>query len=183
MVVVLSWLKWACVALSVGSVFLAGYFVLTAKHSIQEILDVAAIQSGSRVTNPDIKSYQEDNLSWRLQAESAVEKGDILLLEQPLIDLYTASQQVIPIRGDRGDYDKIKEVLHLKGAVLVKYMGWDLQSETLYFYQKKNVLHIPDAFEMKKEGMLIVGKNMRVWQEQARVSVEGGIHMEIEEKQ
>jgi len=29
----------------------------------------------------------------------------------------------------------------------------------------------------------MTGKNMRVWQEQGRVVVQGGVHMEIEEKQ
>ena len=180
---VLTGLKWSFVALSVGSLLLAGYFMLTAKHSIQEVLDVAAIQAGSRVTNPDIKAYQGDSLNWRLQAKNAVEKGNVLLLVQPMIDLYTASRQVIPIEGDTGDYDKKKGTVHLKGNVLVLYLGWNLQSETLYFYQKKNVLYIPDAFVMKKEGMMITGKNMRVWQEKGRVSVRGGVHMEIEEKQ
>jgi len=180
---VLTGLKWSFVALSVASLLLAAYFILTAKHSIQEVLDVAAIQSGSRVTNPDIKAYQGDSLNWRLQAKSAVEKKNILLLEQPLIDLYTVSRQVIPIQGDTGDYDKKRGVVHLKGSVSVFYHGWDLRSETLYVYQKKNVLYIPDAFVMKKEGMVMTGKNMRVWQEQGRVVVQGGVHMEIEEKQ
>ncbi len=179
----LTGLKWSFVVLSVGSLLLAAYFMLTAKHSIQEVLDVAAIQSGSRVTNPDIKAYQGDSLNWRLQAKSAVEKKNILLLEQPLIDLYTASRQVIPIQGDTGDYDKKRGVVHLKGSVSVFYHGWDLRSETLYVYQKKNMLYVPDAFVMKKEGMVIRGKNMRVWQEQGRVVVQGGVHMEIEEKQ
>ncbi|MCF6208670.1 MAG: LPS export ABC transporter periplasmic protein LptC [Ghiorsea sp.] len=156
--------------------------MLTAKHSIQEVLDIAAIQSGSRVTNPDIKSYQGDNLDWRLQAKSAVEEGNILLLEQPLIDLYTASRQVIPVQGKNGNYDKKKGVVLLSGAVLVIYQGWKLRSEQLYFYQNKKLLHIPDAFQMIKEGIMITGKNMRVWQEQGRVSVRGGVHMEIEEK-
>ncbi|MDQ7058265.1 MAG: LPS export ABC transporter periplasmic protein LptC [Ghiorsea sp.] len=169
--------------LSIGSVLFAIYFILTAKHSLQEVLDVAAIQSGSRVTNPDIKSYQGDSLSWRLQAKSAVEKGNTLLLEQPLIDLYTTSRQVIPVKGDRGDYNKKKAIVYLQGAVSVQYQGWDLTSERLYFYQKKNVLHIPDTFEMSKEGIFISGKNMRVWQEQGRVSVQDGVHMAIEETQ
>jgi len=179
---VLTWLKWSFVALSVGSTLLAAYFMLTAKHTIQEVLDVAAIQSGSRVTNPDIKSYQGDSLNWRLQAKSAVEKGNMLLLEQPLIDLYTASRQVVPIQGETGNYDKKKGVVLLSGAVLAIYQGWKLRSEQLYFYQNKNMLHIPDTFQMIKEGMLVTGKNMRVWQEQGRVSVRGGVHMEIEEK-
>lgn len=176
-------LKWSFVGLSIGSVFFAIYFILTAKHSIQEVLDIAAIQSGSRVTNPDIKSYQGDSLSWRLQAKSAVEKGNTLLLEQPFIDLYTASRQVIPVKGDTGDYNKKTAVVHLQGAVSVQYQGWDLTSERLYFYQKKNVLHIPDAFQMSKQGMFISGKNMRILQEQGRVSVRDGVHMAIEERQ
>lgn len=155
--------------------------MLTAKHTIQEILNVAAIQAGSRVEQPDIKEYKGDKLSWRLQAVSAEEHEHILILEQPVIDIYAQDGQVIPIQSNVGEYDKQKGIVHLKDNVVVGYMDWTLQSETLDFYQEKDVLHIQEDFKMYKKGMVVTGKNMRIFKKTGKLSVQGGVHMEIEE--
>jgi len=179
---VLSVLKWIFFSVSVGSVFLAAFFMLTAEHSIQEVLDAAAIQAGSRVDHPDIKAYDNNQLSWRLQAKSAQEKGDILVLERPFIDLYTQEREVIPMQAKNGKYDKKKGLVHMKGKVVVGYQDWILRSETLYYQQKKDEIHVPGAFTMRKPDVNISGKNMRVSQKKGRLSIIEGVHMVINEE-
>jgi len=177
----LRWLKRGFAGLSIGSVLLAVYFMTTAGHNIQEALDVVAIQTGSRVEKPDIKSYQGDRLSWRLQARSAQEKQDALQLEQPMIELYTDAGEVISIQGEQGIYRESADVIDLQGRVQVGYQGWVIRSERLNYQQKQQVVHIPSSFDMQRDGIHIQGKGMRIEKNKGMLQVEQGVHMRIEE--
>ncbi|MDX8388217.1 MAG: LPS export ABC transporter periplasmic protein LptC [Ghiorsea sp.] len=157
--------------------------MLTAKHSIQEVLDAVAVQAGSTISNPDIKAYEGDDLSWRLQATSAHEQGDLLLLENPVVDLFTKKGERIPIQAKAGEYDKEKGYIHLQGNVEAGYQSWVLKSEALDFYKLVDEIHIVNHFTLRQEGMDISGKNMKVMRALEKVSVSEGVHMVLEEKE
>ena len=162
--------------------FIAAYFMVTAKHSIQEVLDAAAIQAGSKINNPDIKEYEGDNLSWRLQATSAQEQSNIVVLIEPKIDLYTEKREVIPIQSLTGEYNRKKEWMHFEGQVQAKYQGWTLNSEQLDYDKTREEIKINVAFVMFQKGMVITGKDMRIFKQSGRVQVLQGVKMKIEEK-
>jgi len=176
----LAWLKWLFVAISVGSVLLAGYFMLTAKHSIQQLMDVAAFQAGSRIDKPDIKTYDGDNLSWRLQAESAQEQGDEVLLSLPVIDVYTENRTLIPIQSATAIYHKNTGHILFEGDVKLHFQGWDISSEDLDLFQEAGELQIQGSFLLLQKGIKITGKMLKLTQETRRIQVLQGVHMDIE---
>ena len=155
--------------------------MLTAKHSIQEVMNAAAIQAGTKIDNPDIKEYEGDNLSWRLQAETAQEKDEIIILQKPVVDMYTKKRELIPIQSEYGQYNKKTGHLHFEGDVKAKYQGWHLSSDKLDYFKLKDEVQIVDDFTMFQEGMNIQGKNMYIFKKTGRVKVLQGVRMRIEE--
>lgn len=160
---------------------LAGYFMLTAKHAIKQALDVIAIQAGSNIENPDIKEYDGDHLSWRLQAETAQEQNGVVTLEKPVIDIYTEGRKHIPIQALHGKYDKNTNIIHLSGQVKLTYQSWKLNSKKLDLFQARDEIQVVDSFVMQQVGMKISGKDMRIFRKKGKIEVLQGIFMEIEE--
>lgn len=179
----LTGLKWAFLALSIGSVVYAGYLMLTAKHGIEQIINAVAIQVGTTVANPDMTEYDGDRLVWRLQADSAKEQETKVLLKNPVIDLFAENGDKMPIRAHQGIYDKTNKVMHFKGNVLAGYQTWDLSSETLDYFDEKGEVIVADTFVLKQEGMRISGKDLRIFRTEEKVQVLQGVHMSIEENQ
>jgi len=162
-------------------VLLAIYFMVTAKHSIQEVISAVAIQAGTKIDKPDIKEYEGDDLSWRLQAETAEEKGKNVILKNPVFDFYTDKRELIPIQSKKGRYDKKSGLMHFEGAVQVKYQSWELNSEKLDYSKTKEEVQVAEDFVMFQEGMKITGKDMRIIKQTGRVKVLKGVKMSIEE--
>jgi len=178
---VFTYLKWFFLVLGASSLVYAGFLMLTANHSIQQVVDIAALKAGTKVIKPDMSEYDGDTLIWRLKAEAAQDKEKILLLEQPRLDMVLESGEVVPVRAFQGIYNKEKQKIHLKGDVLVGYQAWDLSSETMDYFQTQGELIAPEAFVLKQDGITITGKDLRVLRESGRLKVLQGVHMDIEE--
>ena len=177
----LTYLKWLFLGLSVSSIVYAGFLMVTAKHSIDEILDAAALKAGTVIDNPDMTEYDGEQLVWHLQADSAREQGPNVSLENPMIDMFTEQGENIPIQAKFGRYNKQKQVIHFKGQVTVGFKAWDLSSEKLDFFKAKDEVVIPEAFVLQQDGITITGKDMRIYRKDARIEVLQGVHMIIEE--
>jgi len=157
--------------------------MLTAKHSLQQIVDVAALKAGTKVIKPDMTEYDGDTLLWRLQAESAQDKEEELLLDQPRLEMTLDSGEIVPIRSYQGIYHKGQQKIHLKGDVVVRYQAWDLSSESMDYFQTQGELVADEDFVLKQDGITITGKDLRVFKEGGRLKVLQGVHMDIEETQ
>jgi len=178
-----SYLKWFFLALGVSSVVYTGFLMLTAKHSIQQIVDVAALKAGTKVIKPDMTEYDGETLVWRLQAESAQDKEEVLLLDQPRLEMALDTGEVVPVRSIQGVYHKAQQKINLKGDVIVKYQTWDLSSESMDYFQTQGELVAAEDFILKQDGITITGKDLRVLKESGRLKVLQGVHMDIEETQ
>lgn len=177
----LAGLKWSFAVLSVASVVVAVYLMLTVNHHVQQLIDVASIRAGNTIINPDVQEYEGDMLSWRLQAATAHEQESVLVLKNPTIDLYTEQRESIPIQALDGYYDKEKGYIHLEGDVVVGYQDWILSSDTLDFYQAEDEVHIIEDFILRQEGMEVTGKYMKLMRVTGKIQVLEGVHMVIEE--
>jgi len=155
--------------------------MFTAKHSIQEVINAAAIQAGTKIDNPDIKEYEGDDLSWRLQAETAQEKNEIVILKNPVFEFYTDRRELIPVQSREGQYNKKTGKMHFEGDVQVQYQSWKLNSEKLDYFKMKDEVQVVEDFVMFQEGMKITGKDMRILKQTGRVKVLKGVKMKIEE--
>ena len=179
----LTYIKWAFLALGVSSVLYTVVLILGAKPSIQQAMDVAALQAGSKITNPDMTEYDGDKLVWRLKAETAQEQGDVVNLVQPRLQMVLKRGGIVPIQAKYGEYHKNKQVVFLKGAVVVAYQDWDLSSENMFYTQRNGELIAPQDFILKQEGMTVTGKDLHVFRDTGKVQVMQGVHMKIEEMQ
>ncbi len=177
----LTYVKWASLALSVAGVMYAGFLMLTSDPNIKQVVDAVALKAGTKVIKPDMTEYDGDTLVWRLQADSAQDQEKELLLDKPNMDIMMHNGEVVPVQAVSGVYEKAAEKVHLQGDVRVGYQAWDLSSESLDYFQGKGELVIPGDFELKQDGMLITGKDMRIFQESGQLQVLQGVKMRIEE--
>ncbi|MDX8381025.1 MAG: LPS export ABC transporter periplasmic protein LptC [Ghiorsea sp.] len=176
-----TYLKWFFLALGVCSVAYTGFLMLTAKHNIQQIVDVAALKAGTKVIKPDMTEYDGDTLVWRLQADAAQDKEEVLLLDQPRLEMVLDNGEHVPIRSFQGVYHKEQQKIHLKGDVVVRYQAWDLSSASMDYFQTQGELVAAEDFVLKQDGIRITGKDLRVLKEGGRLKVLQGVHMDIEE--
>jgi LPS export ABC transporter protein LptC len=177
----LTYVKWAFLALSVGSLVYAGVLMLTAQPSIKQVVDAAALQAGTKVIHPDMTEYDGDKLVWRLQADSAQDKENALELEKPNMHIVMKDGEVVPVQAISGIYVKSAEKVHLQGEVQVGYQDWDLKTGSLDYFQGKGEVVIPNDFVLKQDGILITGKDMRIFQDSGKLKVLQGVNMQIEE--
>jgi LPS export ABC transporter protein LptC len=178
---VLTYVKWAFLALSVSSVVYAGVLMLTPQPSIKQVMDAVALQAGTKVIKPDMTEYDGDKLVWRLQADSAQDKENILQLEKPNMHIVMDDGVEVPVQALSGIYHKSENKVHLQDDVQVSYQAWDLSTSSLDYFQAKGELVIPGTFALKQEGILITGKDMRIFQDSGKLKVLQGVKMRIEE--
>jgi len=177
----LSALKWLLLSFSVLSVLVALYFTVSAKHSLEEVMQVAALKAGTTIANPDISSLEGEVLVWRLQADSATEQGSTVALIEPRVDLYLKNQEHMPIAASSGVYDKDKKHVLLKGDVKTTYQAWQLFSQSLDFFEEKDAVFIDDSFKLMQDGVLIEGKKLQISRQDGTIRVFKGVHMELEQ--
>jgi len=177
----LTYIKWAFLALGVSSVLYTVVLILGSKPGIKQVLDVAALQAGSKITNPDMTEYDGDKLVWRLQAETAQEQGDMVNLVQPRLQMVLASGEVVPVQAKYGVYEKGKQKVALTGDVVVNYQAWKLTSPNMDYFQAKGELIAPNDFVLLQDGIKVTGKDMRIFRESGRLEVLQGVRMQIEE--
>ena len=177
----LSFLKWLFVSLSVGSVLYTGFLMVTAKQSLKQIVDVATLQTGTKVTNPDMTEYDGEQLVWRLKAATAQDKGDVVELEAPLLTMVLSNGEAMPIQAKQGKYYKDKQTVHLQGNVVVGYQGWKLSSALMDYIQKTGELIVPQDFVLMQDGMIVTGTDLHVFRDAGKLQVMQGVHMSIEE--
>ncbi len=169
------------VSLSVGSVLYTGFLMLTSKQDIKQIVDVAMLQTGTKVTNADMTEYDGDQLVWRLKADTAQDKGGEVELESPLLTMVLSNGEAMPIQAQQGKYYKTKQVVHLLGHVVVDYQSWKLSSAQMNYVQKTGELIVPHDFVLTQNGITVTGKDLHVFREAGKLQVMQGVHMRIEE--
>ena len=155
--------------------------ILLSKEDVKKTIELAAIQSGTVITDADIKEYDGEQIKWRIRAEKAHEKEKLLTLKQPKIDLYTKEQALVPITANNGNYDKTKQIIFLEGSVKVKYEEWNLDSDALEFHQGKDQIHATKPFVLYQEGVRITGSKMSIFKATEKVTVHDVV-MKMEEK-
>lgn len=178
----LSKLKWFLLSLSLFSVLLAAYFAFTTKHSLEEVMQVAALKAGTRIANPDVSSLDGDVLVWRLRADTAFEQGSNVQLQEPRVDVYLKNKEHMPITASSGVYNKEDKHMLFQGDVHTTYQAWQLFSQSLDFFEDRDVVVINDNFQLMQDGIFIEGKDMQISRQDGTIRVFKGVHMELEQK-
>lgn len=160
----------------------AALLMLANRKEIKQAADIAAISSGTTITNPDIKEYEGETLRWRIRAKQAQEKNSVVMLQSPVIDLFSDHGKLIPIQAEQGRYHKKEQQIHLSGNVVVNFDRWTLSSELLDYDQVKEEIKAVEPFILKTQDIKVTGKDMTIFKRTERVQVLKGVHMVMENK-
>jgi len=173
--------KWFFFVLSVASVLYAGLLLVLSEPNIKQATDLAALQAGVKVVNPDMTEYDGEQQVWRLKAKIAEEHGDVVKLDSPHLTMLLDTGQTMPVRAAYGEYHQKKQVIFLQGSVVVRYQEWDLSSEEMFYRQKTGELIAPKDFVLQQEGMVVTGRDLHIFRHDGKVQVLQGVHMNIDE--
>lgn len=157
------YLKWACLALSLGSVVLAAAFMWSHSNAekLPEAVENTDEAASTRVEKPLIVERKGGRIIWRLKAESAKQHENTMLLTAPILELFTESNEVITVHGEQAWFEPLKRNIHFKGTVNVSYRDWLLVSDTLYFDSTRDEVIVPNSFTATAEHTTLKGRGLK----------------------
>jgi len=185
-----TWLKWASLSLSLGSVLLAAVFMWghDKQTAVPEANTTSDSPSSTNVESPLIVERQGEHLIWRLKAKSAKQQGQVMLLATPILELFTANNELVLIEGEKAWFEPLRRNIHFSGNVQVQYRDWHLSSDTLRYDSSRDEVIVPHAFEVLGTDTKLKGRGLRVdrktqqlyvahdvWLQDARVHRLGGL--------
>lgn len=157
------YLKWGCLSISVGSIIIAAGFMWS--HSKNTALPKETADTGeaasTRVEKPLIVERKGERIIWRLKAESAKQHENTMLLATPALELFTETDEVITVHGDRAWFEPLKRNIHFKGNVSVTYRDWVLLTSTLYFDSTRDEVIVPNAFTATGQHTTFKGRGLK----------------------
>jgi len=130
------------------------------------------------VEKPLIVERKGDRLIWRLQADSALQQEQGMYLTEPRLEMFTEAGEVVPIQGKEAWFEPLRKNIRFKGAVRVDFREWQLKSETLKYVSGRDEAYVSGFFELKKPGVTLKGKGLRVDRKSQRLTVEHNVWLE-----
>ncbi|MDX8395868.1 MAG: LPS export ABC transporter periplasmic protein LptC [Mariprofundaceae bacterium] len=171
----LSWLKWGFLAISIGSILMAGALMwLQPKPMLAEQNPATVEQvkpARTEVEKPLIVERNGDRLIWRLQADTAEQQQDDMYLIQPRLELFTETGEVVPVQGKEAWFEPSKKNIRFKGVVIVKHREWTLETEALRYDSELDLIDIPGTFEMYRKDVKMHGRTMKIDRQTQQMTV------------
>lgn len=173
-------LKWGSLLLSVGSLLLAGVFLLSPKQGSlqQEPATALPEKQETKVEKPQIVERKGDRIIWRLQAESARQEETVMHMIQPLLELFAENGQVVPVRADEAWFDPVQRNIRFAGKVEVLYQQWKLETASLQYESGRDVMLVPGEFKLNGEQVRMRGGTMEVERLSQRLYVKKHVWVE-----
>jgi len=157
------YLKWGCLIVSAGSVVIAAGLMWS--HNKTAALPKETTNTGeaasTRVEKPLIVERKGERIIWRLKAESAKQHENTMLLATPILELFTETNEVITVHGDKAWFEPLKRNIHFKGNVSVTYRDWVLLSDALYFDSTHDEVIVPNAFTATGQHTTFKGRGLK----------------------
>jgi LPS export ABC transporter protein LptC len=157
-------LKWGSLAISIGSVVVAGIFMWTAddKSLPQAKADTQPEKTSTQVEKPLMVERKGERLIWRLKADVAKQQEGMMLLTQPALELFTENDEIIKVRGNTAKFEPLKRNIHFEGDVTVDYRDWHLVSDDLRFDSTRDEVIVPHHFIATGKDTVIKGRDLNV---------------------
>jgi len=168
-------LKWGCLALSIGSIFVAGLLMwINDKPIVADSTEQVAEgdKPQANVEKPLIVERKGERIVWRLQAESAIQQEQGMRLVEPRLELFTDKGEAIPIRASEALFEPAARNIRFKGSSQVEFREWTLQSDQLKYDSGRDEVVIPGAFSLSKPGTRLSGIGLRVEHKSERLIIE-----------
>jgi len=167
------WLKWFFMALTAGSLTMAGILLWLGEPAHQEDAPELAHKAMTQIDKPLLVERKGDRLLWRMQAESANQSPDgNLELDVPELDLFSSDGVKVPIRSRKAFVDTLKREIRFRGDVVVIYDQWELRGQVLIYDINRDLIHMPAQFQINGPGITVKGKNMTIDRSRQHVLVE-----------
>ena len=178
----LTWIKWACLTLAVGSV-IAAVFMLWQSASqapAEAPAEVEQAESGIQVDKPLLIEHEGENVIWRLEADKAEQNMDgSMHLFAPRLDLFSESGSNIPVSGNEAKVDLLSRSIEFLGDVELSFESdWLLKCDALKYDGGKDELSIPQDFSVRGPALAMRGGSLLIDRKSQRMLVRGGVWIE-----
>jgi hypothetical protein len=175
-----TWVKWASLSISVGSIGLAIALMAFKDHGLHLMRASGPEKGGqTRVEKPLIVERKGDRLVWRLKADKAEQQlQGKLLLTRPVLEMFTANNEMVTISGARAKFDPLRRNIAFDSQVKVVYRHWRLSCDSLVYVSSRDELTVPGSFVATGDKLVAKGKGLRVQRETQQLWVDHGIRIE-----
>jgi len=168
-------IKWALLAMMIGSGVLALVLILQAGNEKQLSVDNSemAKTQQAQVDKPLMIERKAGKMIWRLKAQKAEQelKGSMHLIA-PELELFSEDGQRIPITGREAWFNPLSKAIHFKGDVVAHYDEWVLYSEDVSYDHGSDTVQIPGAFRIEGKLTRARGRGLTAWRADHHVRVE-----------
>jgi len=172
----LPWLKWAGLALAVGSILVAVILSWLANPKDSDTDPGTVEQQQSSVESPILVERKDGKIVWQLRAAEASQQLDgTMLMTTPTLTLYTDSGKEVAIEGKQASFDPLRRDVTFHEAVQVHHEQWLLKTEEMTYLNAKDMLLILGEFEIQGETIQARGKNMKMFRTSEEIQVNQGV--------
>lgn len=172
-------LKWGCLILAFSSVGLAIWFVWQNTTLLLQTGDESEQHTAKEIAidTPLIVERDGDRIIWRLKAETAQQRPSGMHLKNPELELFTGRGEVVIIRSDMAVFNPLKRNIDFRHHVKTKYQNWLLTSERLLYLSQKDMVLVPDYFEINGPDAHISGRGLRADRKTEKVRIDHDVHV------
>jgi len=170
--------KWGLLALSIGSLLMAGLFVwrTSSAPGLPQGQGGGGVQT--RVERPLIVERKGERLLWRLQAASAEQKltGNMKMYE-PLLELTTEEGALIPIQSREALFDPVARSARFLGDVRADFPPWHLECDELFYESGAERLQVTGSFRLSGDSLHIRGKDLTMLRKEETLAIADGVQI------
>ena len=171
-----SWIKWASLTLSMGSILVAIVLMWFAGPAEVETVAKSVERPKTEVESPVIVERKDGEIVWQLRADEATQQLDGKMhLIHPVLTLCTQQGREVIINSEQAWLEPIQRNKHFKGEVNILHEGWKMKSNSLIYNSKLDEVHVPEKFTIKGETISARGEGMRLNRINEQINVDRGI--------
>lgn len=179
-----SWVKWASLAVCVGSVVLAVVLMWIASPAEVETAAQTVEQPKTAVESPVIVERKDGEVVWQLRAAEAKQQLDGMMhLINPVLILFTQQGREVTIEAKQAWLEPIQRNIRFQGQVSVRHEAWTMLSESLVYNSALDEIHVPEKFTIKGKTISARGKGMRLNRNSEKINVDQGIWIQDSDPQ
>jgi len=172
-------LKWAGLALAVGTVGIAVIMMQSASTKPPEQNSEANNQPKTEVESPVIIERKDGKITWQLRAKEATQQlNGKMRLNRPILRLYTQGGDEIKIQSRQAWFEPIARNVRFTDHVQVFFNQWTLTSDLMIYESSKDEITIPGKFNISGDSIHAHGSKMKLYRDREEVNVEDGIWIE-----
>ncbi len=165
--------KWAALAVAVASVLLTLLLLWQSSVPLLQQADDGDVAPARQtaINKPLIVERDGERIIWRLRAEDASQQQGRMLLQQPELELFTGSGEIVMIRSQQAWFAPAQRDIDFRQQVSVDYRDWHLTTERLLYLSSQDVAVVPGNFKAAGHDARVTGRDLRAERASERISI------------